>query len=523
MATKERLVIESMFRIADKEGNNVDFLLNPAQAKLDAYLTGRDIIPKARQLGISSYYLARFLAKCLIKVNTRAVVISHDTESTQRMLNKVHYMLEHIRGPKAVIKNSSKNELTFPKTGSMFYIGTAGSRKFGRGDTITDLHCSEVAYWEDPKSLLKGLFQAVPLSGEIGMESTGNGVGNYYHKTCMRAATNQSRFKMHFFNWIDFPEYTVALSEEEQELVLNNLNADWEEDKLVQTYGVTAGQIAWRRGKLDELDYDLSAFKQEYPVTLDECFQATGFGIFKKVNFVDSPDWKRVDQFLWAMESFYAQPTSSYLISVDVGGGVGSDNSVIQVIDLNRWEQVAEWVSNTIGPDSLSVHIKNLAKHYNDAYVVVESNNHGAVTLLELCRIYPLHLIYSEDDRKDRLVDYGIRTTTRTKPAMIGSLKKELSHDLVIHSPLLKNELDTFVEKDGGKLEAQEGCQDDRVMALAVCMLAINSIALVVKAMKEDGPSSILLDPFGLEALQKEFFDDRGSGGWPIPPQHRLN
>jgi hypothetical protein len=81
------------------------------------------------------------------------------------MLARVHYYLENLRGPKAVIKNSSKNELTFPKTNSMFYIGTAGSRKFGRGDMITDLHCSEVAYWEDPKSLITGLFQAVPRNG----------------------------------------------------------------------------------------------------------------------------------------------------------------------------------------------------------------------------------------------------------------------------------------------------------------------------------------------------------------------
>jgi hypothetical protein len=39
----------------------------------------------------------------------------------------------------------------------MFYIGTAGARKFGRGDTITDLHCSEVAFWENAKELTAGL------------------------------------------------------------------------------------------------------------------------------------------------------------------------------------------------------------------------------------------------------------------------------------------------------------------------------------------------------------------------------
>ena len=76
MATPERLIIESMFKIADKDGNDVDFHLNEAQARVDARLTGRDIIPKARQQGVSSYYLARNLAKCISRRNERCVLIN---------------------------------------------------------------------------------------------------------------------------------------------------------------------------------------------------------------------------------------------------------------------------------------------------------------------------------------------------------------------------------------------------------------------------------------------------------------
>jgi len=69
MATKERFIIESMFMIADKDGNDVPFLLNPAQAALDDTLSGRDIIPKARQEGISSYYI-QLRRRCLRKPTT---------------------------------------------------------------------------------------------------------------------------------------------------------------------------------------------------------------------------------------------------------------------------------------------------------------------------------------------------------------------------------------------------------------------------------------------------------------------
>ena len=183
MSTRESYIIESLLMIANKAGDDVPFILNPAQRKLDEDLTGRDIIPKARQEGISSYFLGLATVKCLYKRNTRAVVIAHEDKSTQRMLNKVRYFLDNIRGDlKPVLGSNSKNEITFPKTNSMFYIGTAGAKKFGRGDTITDLHCSEVAFWNNPKELTSGLSQAVPRSGSLSLESTGLGVGNWYQR-----------------------------------------------------------------------------------------------------------------------------------------------------------------------------------------------------------------------------------------------------------------------------------------------------------------------------------------------------
>ena len=281
--------------IDNKEREDVPFRLNKTQRELDENFTGRDIVIKARQEGISSYYLALFTARCLHRNNTRAVVISHDKESTERLFRKTKYFLENIRGPKAVIDTSSKRELTFPKTNSVFYIGTAGARKFGRGDTITDLHCSEVAFWENAKELLAGLFQAVPRSGTIGMESTGNGK-NFFYRRVMSAHDKKGRYKLHFFNWIDFPEYDLPVGDSEAAEILSSLDPDLEEDYLVREVGLTAGQIKFRREKLEDLEYDLDLFKQEYPITLDECFRATGRSIFHKVQYVQTKGWERQDR-----------------------------------------------------------------------------------------------------------------------------------------------------------------------------------------------------------------------------------
>src|SRR5260221_1555399 len=289
--TPEAVVIESMFRLVNKRQEDIDFKLNTAQQTIDMNWWRRMILPKARQEGVSTYFLARSAVKCLGVRNTRAVVISHDSESTERMLGKVKYFLENIKGPKPVIRNNSKNEITFPKTNSMFYIGTAGARSFGRGDTISDLHCSEVAYWPNPKQTMTGLLQAVPkANGCISIESTGNGAGNWYHSQCMRAAKGDSSFRLCFLPWQSFKEYTLELTSEETSAILSNLREDLEEQDMLERWGLTAGQLAWRRMTIeDECDGDLYLWKKEYPASLDDCFQVAGGGIFQRVNYVETP------------------------------------------------------------------------------------------------------------------------------------------------------------------------------------------------------------------------------------------
>ncbi len=195
-----RTVIENMFRVVDKDGRAVDFKLNAVQERLDAEWTRRNIIPKARQGGVSSYVIARFTAKCLGEDNRACVIMSHEADATQRLLNRAHYILEHLKGDvKPELGRHSRNELFFKKTNSTMYIGTAGSRTFGHGDTITDLHLSEAARYPDVNAVVRGTFPAAER-GEITVESTGNGVGNWYHRMCVRARQGRG-FKLHFYSW----------------------------------------------------------------------------------------------------------------------------------------------------------------------------------------------------------------------------------------------------------------------------------------------------------------------------------
>lgn len=517
MATSERLIIESMFKIADKEGNDVDFILNREQASLDATLSGRDVVPKARQLGISSYVLGHWLAACLSKRNTRAVVISHDSESTQRMLSKVHYMLDNIKGPKAVTDTKSKNEITFPKTNSRFYIGTAGSRKFGRGDTITHLHCSEAAFWENAKDLTSGLFQAVPYNGLIIVESTGNGMGNWYHRTCMKAYEAKGRYRLHFFNWLNFPEYAVPLSEIQISALLSDLREEYEELYLRNELKLTPQQLMWRRYKLEEMDYDLKQFKQEYPVTLDECFQATGSSWFHQIHYCPTDLWQKVDSYMYAYHPAYVTRRGRYVLGVDVGGGVGGDNSIIQVIDVVENSQVAEWSSNRVDPEKFAYYIKDVAEYWNQAYVVVESNNHGLTTISKLRDIYPNYLLHADQESPESLMEYGFKTTVKTKPLIAGRGKSKLAKGFIVRSPALKSEIDSFAEQETGKLEANEGCNDDRVMSLLVGFEGVEKSGFLAAEEEYEKQSALVSNPFSLEAILEWAAKKRlGLGSFPL-------
>lgn len=517
--TPEATVIETLLRIPNKEGVDVDFILNAAQRQLDGALTGRDLVPKARQEGVSSYYLARAFVSCLMYRNVKAVIISHDMESTQRLLSRIRYFIEHIRGPKPIVENMSQNLITFPKMNSMIYIGTAGSRKFGRGDTITHLHCSEYAFWPDAPELMKGLLQAVPMTGQISIESTGNGYNDYYHR-CLRAYEGKSIWTAHFLPWHTFPEYTLTIDDPADEaLVLRTLREEWEEPAIAKM-GLSAGQIAWRRMKLDELNYDLAAFKQEYPMTLDECFQMSSESVFHQVRFEATDAWQKEAMGLWILKG-HPSIYQHYVLGADVGAGVGKDSSVVEIFSLEEGRQVAEYTTDRLDPEVFADRIAELGHRFGDAYSVVEANNHGILTLARLRRIYPSQRIHADaatratSDEK-RLHRLGFRTTNRNKPLMIGHLRTLVANEWVIHSPLLKMQLSTFIEHENGKMSAQDGCDDDCVMAAACAAVGLNRAAMIAKPDKPVAGDPAL-NPFTLDAIMKELHA-KGQG-WPVKPQ----
>lgn len=466
--SKEAQAIEALFHILDKEGHQVPFILNESQSAYDSVKTNRDLIPKARQKGFSSLGVAYQVIKCLGVPGTRAVLISHEAGATQRLLDRAQFYLKHINGPAPVLGRNSRNELYFPKTESTYYIGTAGARAFGRGDTITDLHISEYAWWENTGLRhVAGLMQAVPQSGSVRFESTGNGISNDFYY--MVSNSEKLGYEVFFRSWHADAEYQRAVPE--RGWTPEGFENYFQNMKL--KYQLTEEQLYWYWLKLLEFRLDLKMMQQEYPSELEECFQATGGAVFSGVTLTPSQEWD------WSLyeghriESLSSHPKRdhTYVLGADPSGGTGNDEASAQILCLDTLEQVLEFGDKNIDPVDFGYFLTLLGKKYNEAFIICEANNHGIATHSILKKEYSRIKLYKEFLSKAGKIKYGILTTENSKHALIGKIKECQEMGLTLYGKGTCDEMQAFHEDpSSGKMGAPS---DNRVIALGMACVGV--------------------------------------------------
>ena len=464
--SNEARVIQSLFYIQDKKTQlKVPFILNRAQRFLDKEEAPRIIIAKARQKGFSSAILAKFGVRCLGKEGTHAVVMSHEAGATQRLLDKVQYYLRHIRGPKPVYGRNSRNELYFPKLESTYYIGTAGAKAFGRGDWITDLHCSEYAWWEDTIRHQAGIFQAVPMTGRIVIESTGNGRNNDFYYIWKHA--DDMGYKRLFCPWFIDDEYTLPCTEWKPDCPkYNGYLLD-----LQHKFKLSDRHMKWYEQKFKELREDLKLMQQEYPSEPEECFQATGGALFH-VEGTFSPSWKteRVEGYYVNWLVTHPLPSMDYVIGCDPSGGTGNDDTAIQVFCCQTGEQVLELFNPHINPIECGRLLVKVGEKYNKAYIIVEGNNHGAAVVPWLKENYDRQRIYkSKMATASSPPKYGWWNSSISKHALVGLILNEIPQT-IFYGKQTVDELNSFEETPEGRLE---GKSDNCVIASGLAMIGL--------------------------------------------------
>lgn len=230
----------------------------------------RQIVPKGRQGGVSTYVGARYYHRTTHTRGIRTYILTHEMDATENLFGmtvRFHENCPPEIKPKA--SHDTAKELVFGGLDSSYGIGTAGAKATGRSQTIQLFHGSEVAYWKNIDEHLAGAVQAVPdLPGtEIIMESTANGVGNWFHEECMKALKGESIYEVSFIPWFWQEEYRAPLPA--------GFRVTPDEDELIDLYDLDGQQLMWRRNKLAS-GMSLEKFKQEYPCSIEEAFEATG-------------------------------------------------------------------------------------------------------------------------------------------------------------------------------------------------------------------------------------------------------
>ena len=477
--------IESNLVIRDKHRQVIPFHFNWPQDHYWRHRTSFDVILKPRQLGFTTLVCGMFLADTLLRPNTTTVIVAHDLESTKRIFGIVQLFWERLpdemkrrAGPPS---RSNRREFFWPNLNSHFYVGTAGSLSFGRGMTISNVHASELAFWPKPEEALIALTEAVPkIGGRIIVESTANGVGNFFHDFWIAAGEKRNGFRQQFYVWFEDQTYRLPgrpvgeLTAEER----------WLRDK----YGIDDDQIRWRRTTMDRLG---GSFVQEYPEDDVTCFLTSGRMVFDLPALQRAaariqiegpvqrasvlPD-RRGGQLALAPATLlvWRQPQEGrgYVIGADVGEGLADgDASCAIVLDHESGEQVAE-LHGRVPPERFARLLNALAWHYRRARVAVERNNHGHSVLNTLQNVLRYPLLYHHvryDYRVGDQISLGWPTDQSTKPILVDDLAAAIvGGHVILHSQSLIDECMTFVTTDTGSQEAQAGKYDDRVMALGI-------------------------------------------------------
>ena len=176
-----------------------------------------------------------------------------------------------------------------------------------------------------------------------------------------------------------------------------------------------------------------------------------------------------------------AEKDHEYIITVDVARGIGGDYSAFIVFDITSvpYQIVAKYRNNEIKPVLFPSVIFQVAKEYNNPYILVEVNDIGdsIAATLNYDLEYPNVLMCAMRGRAGQVVgqgfsgtktQLGVKMSITVKKIGCANLKAIIEEDKLLFNDFqIFQELTTFVQKKQA-WEADEGYHDDLVMCMVL-------------------------------------------------------
>ena len=516
--------------ILDKiSGRFVKFNLNRPQRRVLQILESqrlanqplRLIMLKARQWGGSTLVQIYMIwIQLVLKKNWNSLICGHLQQTAAaiksmygRVLRRYpkEFSLEGER-PRFLTFEGSRNVKQLSSSESLIITASAQSEDAVRGYDVKMAHLSEVAFWPDttfhsPDDLIRSISGTIPLEPMtmIVLESTANGVGNYFHNEWQRAKSGHSDKAPVFVPWHEIEIYQLPVPD------ATKLVAELDDyEKALWDEGCTLEQINWYHHKRKE--YSSQVFMAaEFPSTDVEAFLTTSRNVFdpnvlEELRLTCNLPCERGDivangaktvaganfekgfgsnaMQVWKMPERSTR-RYRYLVAVDVGGSrADADWSVIAVFDTHndasenqdcRPEVVAQWRGH-LDKDQMAWKAAQVARFYNNALLVFESNSIecdrmvGDTLLKHIAMKYP-HLYYRDNDKSKP----GFHTNVKTKNEAISNLIAYIRDKAYIErdNQAVNEMIDYEILPNGRSYGARKGCHDDILMTRAIGLQVI--------------------------------------------------
>jgi len=411
--------------------------------KVQVILNNRKVVlMEGRQQGKTITSAACILWYTLFQDSKTVAILANKGSAAREVLDRYQIMYEHLpMWMQQGVKTWNKGNVELENGSKVFTAATTASGI--RGKSVNWLYIDEAAII--PNNIAEQFFASVyptissGTTTKILLTSTPLGY-NHFWKFWNEAEKGKNGFVHHFIPYWEIPGRDDAWAEEQLRM-LGELK--FNQEVLCEFLGSSNTLINGRTlGQMSSVD----------PFFYSEM----GLALFEE------PAKDR-----------------TYIITVDVARGVGGDYSAFTVIDVTDmpYTMVGRFKNNTIAPMLFPDVIVKTAKDYNNAYILVETNDIGGQIA---------DIVYTEHEYENILstvkennqthvspgfaksTTLGVRTTKSVKRQGCFAIKSLLEEKkLNIFDADTIHELSTFVERNGS-YSADEGYHDDLVMTLVL-------------------------------------------------------
>ena len=419
------------FLLYECQKRKVDFIMNNRQT----------ILMEGRQQGKTVTAAACILHYTIFNESKTVAILANKTTAAREVLARYQIMYEGLPlWMQQGVKTWNKGNVDLENGSVVFTSATTSSGI--RGKSVNWLYIDEAAII--PNNIADEFFTAVYPTISAGettkilLTSTPLGY-NHFWKFWNESKEGKNGFKNMFIHYSEIPGRDEAWAEEQNKL-LGDLK--FNQEVLCEFLGSTNTLI---NGKTLAT---MSARTPEY--TKD------GLDIYEE-----------------------PQPNHYYMITADVARGVGGDYSAFALIDVTEmpYKLVGKYKHNKISPMLYPSVISKVAKDYNNAYVLVESNDIGQQVLDILHQEEEYENVFTtltENGKQyltpgfGRSAKLGVSTSKAVKRQGCFAIKSLVEDTkLLIHDADVIQELSVFTEK-GQTFQADEGYNDDLAMCLVL-------------------------------------------------------